>query len=66
MYILHWHKYHLIKKFSKISQKKLTQKNFEASANELHVCVSVNFAASSKRVGWVSLTPYLTLKNHVR
>ena len=53
--------------FSKISQKKtLTQKKFEASANELHVCVPVNFAASSKRGGWVSLTPYLALKNDVR
>ena len=35
----------------------------EASTGEL--CESENSAASSKHAGWVCLTPYLTLKNHV-
>ena len=35
----------------------------EASTGELHV--SENSVASSKQAGWVRLTPYLTLKNHV-
>ena len=40
--------------------------NFEcldASASELRV--SENSAESSKHAGWVCLTAYLTLKNHV-
>ena len=36
----------------------------EASTSELHV--RGNSAASSKCAGWVHLTPYLALKNHVR
>ena len=35
----------------------------EASVGEL--CVSENSTASSKHAGWVRLTPYLNLKNHV-
>ena len=35
----------------------------EALTGEL--LVSENSAASSKHAGWVRLTPYLTLKNHV-
>ena len=35
----------------------------DASTGELRV--SENLAASSKHAGWVCLTPYLTLKNHV-
>ena len=35
----------------------------EASTSELHV--SENLVVSSKHAGWVRLTPYLTLKNHV-
>ena len=36
----------------------------EASTIELPV--SGNSSAPSKHAGWVHLTPYLTLKNHVR
>ena len=37
--------------------------NLDISKSELHV--SWIFAASSKHAGWVRLTPFLTLENHV-